>query len=316
MDTFILADMFQQATIPIDTWVTQFVDYLVMNFRHIFQAIKYPVNLVLELVEGGFRNTPPTITMAITFLISWQVVSLRMGLATLGLLFSIGLIGAWDPAMTSLAIVITSISFCALIGIPIGICAAKSDIFEALLKPILDFMQTIPSFVYLVPVVLLFGVGNVPGVLVTTMFALPPIIRLTNLGIRQVSPELVEAAMAFGCSPYQKLFKIELPVARPIIMAGLNQSVMMCLAMSVVSSMISVAGLGRMVLVGISQLDMAQAAVGGLGIVFLAIIIDRVTQGLGRTKRDRNFMSWYRIGPMGAILRIVIPGNPSAQGER
>lgn len=305
MDASLLADMFQQAVIPLDQIVTEGVDYLVLNFRHIFQAMKYPVNIVLEAVEGGFRTTPPTVTMALVFLLAWQVVSLRLGLVSAGLLFCVGLIGAWEEAMTSLAIVITSVGFCALLGIPLGICAAKSDVFETILKPVLDFMQTIPSFVYLVPVVLLFGVGNVPGVMVTTLFALPPIVRLTNLGIRQVSPDLKEAALAFGSSPVQKLIKIELPVARPVIMAGLNQSVMMCLAMSVVSSMISVAGLGRMVLVGIGQLDMALAAVGGLGIVFLAIIIDRITQGLGRSRRDRGFKSWYMVGPLGAAIGLT-----------
>ena len=302
MDNPWMANMFQQAVIPVDQMVTQAVEYLVNNYRPLFQAMKYPVNLVLETVENGFRTTPPTITMAIIFLVAWQVVSFRMAVASLLLLFSVGLIGAWEPAMTSLAIVITSISFCALFGIPLGICAAKSNLFEALLKPILDFMQTIPSFVYLVPVVLLFGVGNVPGVIVTTLFALPPMVRLTNLGIREVSGDLVEASKAFGSSPMQTLIKVELPAARPVIMAGLNQSVMMCLAMSVVSSMISVAGLGRMVLVGIGQLDMAQASVGGLGIVFLAIIIDRITQGLGKTKRERGFKSWYQVGPLGAAL--------------
>lgn len=304
MDNPWMANMFQQAVIPVDLMVTQAVDYLVNNYRPLFQAMKYPVNLVLEMVENGFRTTPPTITMAVVFLIAWQVVSIRMAIASLLLLFSIGLIGAWEPAMTSLAIVITSISFCALLGIPLGICSAKSNLFEALLKPILDFMQTIPSFVYLVPVVLLFGVGNVPGVIVTTLFALPPMVRLTNLGIREVSGDLIEASKAFGSSPVQTLINVELPTARPVIMAGLNQSVMMCLAMSVVSSMISVAGLGRMVLVGIGQLDMAQASVGGLGIVFLAIIIDRITQGLGKTKRERGFKGWYQVGPLGAVLNL------------
>ena len=311
-----MTDLFQQAVIPLDQMVTQAVDYLVINFRYIFQAMKYPVNLVLEAVEGGFRTTPPTITMGIIFLITWQLTSLRMGLVSLLLLFTVGLIGAWEPAMTSLAIVITAVGFCVLFGIPLGVCAAKSDIFEIILKPVLDFMQTIPSFVYLVPVVLLFGVGNVPGVMVTTLFALPPIIRLTNLGIRQVSPEFIEAATAFGSSPLQRLIKIELPVARPVIMAGMNQSVMMCLAMSVVSSMISVAGLGRMVLVGIGQLDMALASVGGLGIVFLAIIIDRITQGLGRTTRDRGFKGWYQVGPLGAVSRLMAPGRKTPVAER
>lgn len=313
MDLSIITDaLFQQPVVPFDEWVTEAVEWLVLNFRPFFQTLKHPVKLVLDLVEGTFRSTPPTLTMLIFFFVGWQIARLKVGFLSIGILFTVGLIGAWEPAMTSLAIVITSVVFCCLIGIPIGITAAKSDWFETLLKPALDFMQTIPSFVYLVPVVLLFGIGNVPGVIVTTFFALPPIIRLTNLGIRQVSSDLVEAAEAFGSSPVQKLLKIELPQARPVIMAGLNQSVMMCLTMSVISSMISVAGLGRMVLVGISQLDMSLAAVGGLGIVFLAIVIDRVTQGLGQSRRDRDFKSWYQVGPIGIVLRII----KSIQRER
>ena len=317
MDLSIFFDsLFKQPVVPVDEWVTEAVEWLVINFRHFFQTLKQPVKLVLDLVEGTFRSTPPTLTMLAFFCIGWQIASLKVGFLSVGILFAIGLIGAWEPAMTSLAIVFTSVIFCCLIGIPLGITAAKSDWFETFLKPLLDFMQTIPSFVYLVPVVLLFGIGNVPGVIVTTFFALPPMIRLTNLGIRQVRSDLVEAAEAFGSSPIQKLFKIELPQARPVIMAGLNQSVMMCLTMSVISSMISVAGLGSMVLVGISQLDMSLAAVGGLGIVLLAIVVDRVTQGLGQTRRDRDFKSWYQVGPIGLAIMIIksIPRERSMTG--
>ena len=159
--------------------------------------------------------------------------------------------------------------------------------------------RTIPSFTYLVPVILLFGIGNVPGVIVTVFFATPPLIRLTNLGLREVRDDLVEAADAFGASPMKRLWSIELPLARPTIMAGVNQTVMLSLVMSVIASMISVAGLGRLVLVGISQLDLARAAIGGLGIVLLAIIFDRITQGLGFTRRDRGGLGLWEQGPVG-----------------
>lgn len=179
MDLSIITDsLFQHPVVPFDEWVTEAVDWLVIHFRHFFQTLKHPVKLMLDLVEGTLRSTPPTLTMLIFFCLGWQIASLKVGFLSIGVLFIIGLIGAWEPAMTSLAIVITSVIFCCLMGIPIGIAAAKSDWFETLLKPVLDFMQTIPSFVYLVPVVLLFGIGNVPGVIVTTFFALPPSYRL------------------------------------------------------------------------------------------------------------------------------------------
>jgi glycine betaine/proline transport system permease protein len=316
VDLSIFTDLFQQPVVPLDELVTEGVSWLVANFRDFFQTLRHPVNMVLGLIEGTFRSIPPTLTMLIFFCVSWQTAGLRVGFLSIGIMFTVGFIGAWVPAMTSLAIVITSVLFCGLIGIPIGISAAKCDWFETLLKPVLDLMQTIPSFVYLVPIVLLFGVGNVPGVMVTTIYALPPICRLTNLGIRQVTPDLVEAATAFGSSPVQKLLKIELPLALPMIMAGLNQSVMMCLTMSVISSMISVDGLGRMVLVGIYQLDMSLAAVGGVGIVVLAIVIDRFTQGLGLSKRDRGFRTWYQVGPLGLALRLVNRGKMKRSGSR
>jgi glycine betaine/proline transport system permease protein len=225
-----------------------------------------------------------------------------MALIGVGCLFGIGLIGAWTESMTTLSIVLTAILFCSAVGIPIGILASRSDRFAAVLRPVLDLMQTIPSFVYLVPVVMLFGIGNVPGVIVTIVYALSPIIRLTNLGIRQVRPDMVEAARAFGASPLQILFKVQIPLAAPTIMAGLNQTIMMSLAMVVVASMISVTGLGEMVLRGIGRLDMGIATVGGFGIVLLAIAIDRTTQGFGRSSRERGRRKWYEVGPIGMLF--------------
>ena len=166
-------------------------------------------------------------------------------------------------------------------------------------------MQTIPSFVYLVPVVMLFSIGNVSGVIVTFIYALPPVVRLTNLGIRQVREDMVEAARAFGASKRQTLVKVELPLAMPTIMAGVNQTIMMALSMVVVASMISVTGLGQMVLRGIGRLDMGIATVGGLGIVFLAIVIDRISQSFGVSARDRGHKKWYETGPVGALRKLA-----------
>ena len=160
----------------------------------------------------------------------------------MGCFVAIGLMGVWFDSMTTLAIILTCVIFCSLLGIPLGILAARNDRFEAVLKPILDLMQTIPSFVYLIPVVMLFGIGNVPGVIVTIVYALPPVVRLTNLGLRQVRPDMVEAARAFGASEFQILRKVQMPLATPTIMAGVNQTIIMALSMVVIASMISVSG--------------------------------------------------------------------------
>ena len=198
---------------------------------------------------------------------------------------------------------------------PLGIIASRSDRFWAVLRLVVDFMQTIPSFVYLVPVIMLFGIGNVPGVIITAFYASPPLIRLTDLGLRGVRADWVEAGHAFGSSPIQLLLKIELPLARPTIMADLNQTVMLSLAMSVVASMISVAGLGRQVLIGIGQLDMAGAATGGMGVVMLAIVVDRTTQGFGRTLRDRGQQDFSAVGPIGLVRRLLTRRGTSASEE-
>jgi glycine betaine/proline transport system permease protein len=207
--------------------------------------------------------------------------------------------------MTTLSLVITAVLVSIVIGIPLGILAARSNIFERITRPLLDAMQTTPSFVYLVPIVMLFGIGDVSGAIVTIIYAVPPLIRLTNLGIRQVDPQVIEAANAFGASPRQVLFKVQLPLAMKTIMAGLNQTLMMALAMVVVASMIAVGGLGQMVLRGISSLKMGVAAVGGLSIVLLAIAIDRFTQALGSHAREKFRRRWYQRGPAVLVYHSV-----------
>ena len=207
--------------------------------------------------------------------------------------------------MITLSLVLTSVFFCMLIGIPSGIWMARNDTVNLMLRPILDAMQTTPAFVYLVPIVMLFGIGNVPGVVVTIIFALPPVIRLTNLGIRQVPEDLIEAAHSFGASPRQLLYKVQLPMAMPTIMAGVNQTLMLALSMVVIASMIAVEGLGLMVLRGIGRLDMGLAAIGGIGIVILAIVLDRMTQALGQDQRSRGIRKWYDTGPAALVMRLV-----------
>lgn len=183
--------------------------------------------------------------------------------------------------------VFSSVVFCTLVGVPFGIWAGRSDRVNNVLRPILDAMQTTPAFVYLVPIVMLFSIGNTAGVLATIIFALPPLVRLTSLGIRQVHPELVEAALAFGATSSQVLLKVQIPLALPTIMAGLNQTIMMSLSMVVIAAMIGAGGLGAPVVLGLNTLDIGLATVGGLAIVLLAIILDRITQSMA-TKKNKD----------------------------
>jgi glycine betaine/proline transport system permease protein len=243
--------------------------------------------------------------IAITFssLLGWQLAGKKMGLFCFIILFSLGLIGVWSESMTTLSLVLTALFFCVVMGIPLGILSARSNRIESIVRPILDAMQTLPAFVYLVPVVMLFGIGNVPGILVTIIFALPPLVRLTNLGIRQVPEDKIEAALAFGCTPRQMLLKVQLPLATPTIMAGINQTLMLSLSMVVIASMIAVGGLGQMVLRGIGRLDMGLATVGGAGLVLLAIFLDRLTQAIGDRSSTNNALHWYETGPIGILVR-------------
>lgn len=301
-------NIFDKEWVPVGTWVETALQWVVDNFRFVFQAIKVPFDIVLTGLEDGLTGAPDLLMLAIIVLIGWQAGGRKLALVTAASMISIGLMGAWEESMVTLSIVLTCVIFCSLIGIPLGIMAARNDRFWTVLRPLLDLMQTIPSFVYLVPIVMLFSIGNVSGVIVTFIYALPPVVRLTNLGIRQVREDMVEAARAFGASKRQTLYKVELPLAMPTIMAGVNQTIMMALSMVVVASMISVTGLGQMVLRGIGRLDMGIATVGGLGIVFLAIVIDRISQSFGVSARDRGHKKWYETGPVGAIRRLAGKG--------
>jgi len=304
--SFDWAQPFDEARIPLDAWVEQGLDWLVTNFRPVFQSIRLPIDTTLKAVESSLQAMPALLLIVLLSLIAWQFAGRRLAIGTLISLASIGLIGAWTEAMITLSLVLTSVIFCLLIGLPTGIWLSRSDRAARGLRPVLDAMQTTPAFVYLVPIVMLFGIGNVPGVVVTIIFALPPLIRLTNLGIRQVPADLVEAARAFGASPHQLLFKVQLPLAMPTIMAGVNQTLMLALSMVVIASMIAVGGLGQMVLRGIGRLDMGLATVGGVGIVLLAIILDRITQSMGQEQRTRDARHWYDTGPVGAMRKIFV----------
>ncbi len=275
---------FGDAVIPLSDWVVAALSWIVVHFRPAFQAIRIPIDYMLRNVELALQAIPQPIMLLIIFFIAWRANGRKLAVGGVLAFVMIGLIGAWAEAMVTLSLVLTSLAFCVLIGLPLGIASARSDRLQKVMRPVLDAMQTTPAFVYLVPVVMLFGIGNVPGVVVTIIFALAPLVRLTNLGIRQVRPDLIEASRSFGASPWQLLVKVQLPLAMPTIMAGVNQALMLSLSMVVIASMIAVGGLGQMVLRGIGRLDMGLATVGGLGIVLMAIVLDRMTQSVGQSR--------------------------------
>ena len=288
--------------------------------RETIQPIKSFFDGMIVWIEATLQAIPPVIMLMILAMIAWQVAGRRVAILVLICLIVLGLLDpvAWSLAMTTLAIVITAVILCVIIGLPLGILAGKSDRFQAFIRPILDTMQTIPAFVYLVPVVMLIGIGNVSGVIVTIIFSLAPLVRLTSLGIRSVDQSVVEAARAFGASPTQIMFKVELPLATPTIFAGLNQTIMLSLSMVVIASMIAVQGLGNEVLRAMGRLDAGKAIVGGLGIVILAVVLDRITQGLGRSGRERGHRHWWQSGPISMALRLLQRkerDNPNSQTQ-
>ncbi|MEN8808327.1 MAG: proline/glycine betaine ABC transporter permease [Desulfobacterales bacterium] len=277
--------MFEEKVIPLDVWVSQFVDWLVDNYRDFFQALKWPVEQTLNGLDAGLNAVPAFIVIAVLAVTAWRFSGKGLAIFTIITMTIIGLLGLWEDTMTTLAMVLSSVLFCALAGIPLGIWSGRNDAFEAGIRPVLDAMQTTPAFVYLVPIVMLFSVGNVAGVLATIIFALPPLIRLTSLGIRQVHPELVEAAQAFGATNWQVLIRVQVPLAMPTILAGLNQTIMMALSMVVIAALIGAGGLGSPVILGLNTLDIGRAVIGGLSIVLMAIVLDRVTQSMAQQKK-------------------------------
>ncbi|NWH06545.1 ABC transporter permease [Desulfobacter latus] len=272
--------MFDEKVLPIDMWITDFVDWLVNNYRHIFQIIKWPVEQILTGFDIGLNAVPPIIIIGILTFCAWRFSGWALAVFSIIAMIFIGLIGFWADTMTTLAMVLASVFFSTIVGVPVGIAAGRSDRVETIIRPFLDAMQTTPSFVYLVPIVMLFSVGNVAGVLATIIFAMPPIIRLTSLGIRGVHRELVEAAKAFGATRKQVLFKVQIPLAMPTILAGLNQTIMMALAMVVIAALIGAGGLGSPVIQGLNTLDIGLAVMAGLSIVLVAVLLDRITQSM------------------------------------
>ena len=259
-------------------------DYVTREGDVVFDFIGDVIRHVLTWIEDALLWLPYPVLIAAVALLAWRMAGLGVALFSGGSLLSIGFVGFWPSAMETLSLMLTSVAISTLIAIPIGIIAARSNTVDTALRPVLDGMQTMPSFVYLVPAIFFFGLGNVPAVIATIIYAVPPAIRLTNLGIRQVSPETLEAARAFGATPVQLLIKVQIPLALPTIMAGINQTTMMALGMVVVASLVGAGGLGADVLKAIGRLQIGNSLLAGMSIVFLAIIIDRITQGFAKAQ--------------------------------
>ncbi len=252
----------------------------------VFDTISNAVLQFLLAVEKVFLWIPWPVLIVGVMLLGLKLAGRRIAIFSGATLVGLGFLGLWGSAMETLALIVVAVTISIGIAIPMGIVIARSDTLDALLRPLLDAMQTMPSFVYLVPAVMFFGIGNVPAVFATVIYAVPPAIRLTSLGIRQVSPGVVEAARSFGTTPRQLLWKVQIPMAVPTIMAGINQTTMMALAMVVIASLVGAGGLGEDVNRALGRLEPGKALFGGIGIVVLAIIIDRLTQAAARERQQ------------------------------
>ncbi|ASK60867.1 glycine/betaine ABC transporter [Virgibacillus phasianinus] len=272
--------------IPIADKTKLFTEWLTDTFSFIFDPLQENFSELMEYVSETLILIPPVIVMIVVAILAFFISGKKFGLAAFSLvgLWLIYNQGLWEHLMNTFTLVLISSILSVIIGVPFGILMSKSRTAEAIITPILDFMQTMPAFVYLIPAVAFFGIGMVPGVFASLIFATPPTVRFTNLGIRQVSKELVEASEAFGSTGSQKLFKVELPMAKATIMAGINQTVMLALSMVVIASMIGAPGLGREVLSALQRAQVGTGFVAGIGIVILAIIIDRFTQNVNSKK--------------------------------
>ncbi|PEP72187.1 glycine/betaine ABC transporter [Bacillus wiedmannii] len=272
--------------IPLGEWVDSFVASLYEHFEGLFRGFSYIIGGFVDLLTN-FLTIIPAILMIIIlcFLIWYTTRKVSLIIFTLiGLLFILN-INYWAQTMQTLALVLTSVIISIIVGIPIGILASQNERFSKFLKPTLDFMQTMPAFVYLIPAITFFGVGVVPGIIASVIFAMPPTIRFTDLGIRQVPEDLIEAANAFGSTTSQKLFKVQLPLATGTIMAGVNQSIMLSLSMVVTASLVGAPGLGVDVYRSVTQVNIGMGFEAGLAIVVIAIILDRITQGFHQKRR-------------------------------
>nr|WP_278279289.1 proline/glycine betaine ABC transporter permease [Syntrophomonas zehnderi] len=270
--------------IPINRWTDIGIEYLQIKWGGGFDSLSEFLKGFIISLQDLLIFIPPALMILILALLAWRFINKKAALFGIIGLYLIYNVGLWGATMQTLAMVISSVVLCIILGIPLGILAAKSDTAHQIITPILDFMQTLPAFVYLLPAVTFFGLGVVPAAIATLIFAMPPVIRLTDLGIKQVPEELVELGHSFGSTFHQMLFKIELPLARPTIMAGINQCIMLSLSMVVISAMIGAKGLGGEVWRAIQRMEIGNGFEAGLAIVVIAILLDRITQSFGKNE--------------------------------
>jgi glycine betaine/proline transport system permease protein len=240
---------------------------------------------VLNNLEDFLLWLPWWVVLIAIILVAWRLAGVRVAIFSGAGMYFIGTLGLWELCMSTLALIATAVLISIVLGVPAGILSARSEHVDNIVRPVLDVMQTMPAFVYLIPALMFFGIGTVPGVIATVIFAIPPAVRLTNLGIRQVPADLVEAAHTFGSTGFQLLAKVQIPLAMPSIMAGINQTIMLSLSMVVLAALIAAGGLGREVIMALGQVDIGRGFVAGVAIVLVAMILDRITQSLGRKRR-------------------------------
>jgi glycine betaine/proline transport system permease protein len=283
--------------LPIGEYIEKGINSLEQNLSFLWRAIDDGISWTVENMNDLFLAIPFIVILAVIAFIAYYVKAGNKMFTKAGLKKAYGLtifvilgllliyaMGYWKEAIQTTTLVLVSTIIALILGIPFGIWSAKSNTADTVIRPILDFMQTMPAFVYLIPAIFFFSVGNTPGVIATVIFSLPPSVRLTNLGIRNVQPDVIEAGRAFGANENQILFKIQLPLAMPTILAGINQVILLALSMVVIASMVGARGLGAIVYQGIQQNDIAKGFESGLGIVVLAMILDRITQSIGTKK--------------------------------
>jgi glycine betaine/proline transport system permease protein len=272
--------------LPIADWVDDFVNWLTTTFEVAFDGVTTILESLVEGMVAGFGFIPSYVFIILLTLLAWKLSNKGIGLFTLIGLFLVDNLGYWEPMLETLALVLTAVFISIVLGIPMGIWASQKQIVKNIVVPVLDFMQTMPAFVYLIPAIFFFNIGVVPGVVASVIFAMPPTIRLTILGIQQVPADIIEATEAFGSTTGQRLLKVQLPLAMPTIMAGINQSIMLALSMVVIASMVGAPGLGADVYRAVTQIQIGKGFEAGLSIVVIAIILDRITQNIGRSKKQ------------------------------
>lgn len=274
--------------LEIGSYVEQLIDWMTVHWADFFGGIRYGLTKIIDGFSWVFLHIPLIAFILLAVLLAWRISGKGVAVFSGIGLVVIRSMDLWPETMYTLSMITTATLIALVIGIPLGIWMSRSDRANRVIRPILDFMQTMPAFVYLIPAVYFFDLGEVPGTVATVIFAMPPVVRLTNLGIRQVPQDVLEASKAFGATGRQRLFKVEVPLAMPTILAGLNQTIMLSLSMVVISSMIGAKGLGIPVLNGITQLKVGEGFEGGLAVVILAMVLDRITQGMGRFRERKN----------------------------